>query len=110
MFLSTGERCELQINECGSSPCQNGAVCLDLLNEFLCLCNPGWTGIFCDKDINECASTPCQNGGHCNDYLNGYNCTCLPGFIGKNCEINFDDLNKSLLLEFEENILFFASL
>ncbi len=37
----------LDIDECGSSPCQNGAVCQNLVNEYTCICKPGYAGTNC---------------------------------------------------------------
>ena len=34
----TGERCEININECESSPCENEGTCLDDIGEFRCVC------------------------------------------------------------------------
>lgn len=36
------------LNECESSPCING-TCLDAINNFVCLCDSGYTGIHCDQ-------------------------------------------------------------
>lgn len=36
------------LNECESSPCING-TCLDAINNFVCLCDSGYTGIQCDQ-------------------------------------------------------------
>ena len=36
------------INECGSSPCQNAGMCIDGLNSFTCNCAAGWTGTYCE--------------------------------------------------------------
>lgn len=36
-----GPRCEMDINECHSDPCQNDATCLDKIGGFTCLCMPG---------------------------------------------------------------------
>ena len=35
------------INECASAPCVNGQ-CQDEINQYTCICEPGWTGINCD--------------------------------------------------------------
>lgn len=32
----------LQTNDCASSPCRNGATCIDSFNNFQCLCPPNW--------------------------------------------------------------------
>ena len=37
----------VDVNECGSSACLNGATCLDLVNGFQCQCPVGYTGTFC---------------------------------------------------------------
>jgi len=36
--------CEVNINECDPSPCQNIATCIDSLNNFTCVCASGFEG------------------------------------------------------------------
>ncbi|KAK3602545.1 hypothetical protein CHS0354_003797 [Potamilus streckersoni] len=36
---------------CVSSPCKNGATCVDGLGFYTCECVTGWTGAYCDVDI-----------------------------------------------------------
>ena len=36
-----GKRCENEIDECLSTPCQNGGTCEDGINSFSCQCLPG---------------------------------------------------------------------
>ena len=36
--------CEININECDPSPCQNIATCIDGLNGFTCVCASGFAG------------------------------------------------------------------
>ncbi|KAK2160092.1 hypothetical protein LSH36_140g00016 [Paralvinella palmiformis] len=74
------------IDECLSSPCQNGGTCTDEVNGYSCTCVAGFTGTNCETNIDECLSSPCQNGGTCTDEVNGYSCTCVAGFTGTNCE------------------------
>ena len=52
----------MDIDECSSSPCMNGASCDNGENQFECRCAPGFDGTICDININECESNPCQNG------------------------------------------------
>ena len=37
----------LDINECGSSPCQNGGTCVDGVNQYTCTCAAGYEGTLC---------------------------------------------------------------
>ena len=37
----------LDINECASNPCKNGAACNNGNNRFTCTCAGGWTGTTC---------------------------------------------------------------
>lgn len=39
-----GDKCEVDINECDSDPCFNGATCNDLIDGFSCSCLPGFKG------------------------------------------------------------------
>ena len=75
----TGTRCERNINECNSQPCQNGAQCIDGINAYVCVCPDGYQGAHCEMDINECASSPCTNGGTCVDSVNRFACVCPDG-------------------------------
>jgi hypothetical protein len=37
----------VDIDECASSPCDNGATCTDGVDDFVCTCVDGYTGEFC---------------------------------------------------------------
>ena len=38
----------LDIDDCESSPCQNGGTCIDEVNYYTCICNPGYIGPDCE--------------------------------------------------------------
>jgi len=49
-----GSRCETDIDECTSDPCQNGGTCVDQVNGFICRCPPGYTGNFLPVTTANC--------------------------------------------------------
>ncbi|XP_056644010.1 fat-like cadherin-related tumor suppressor homolog isoform X1 [Diorhabda sublineata] len=58
----TGEFCEFDLNECESSPCQNGANCINEIGSFHCVCPPNVTGPYCANLIYSTSlSTPFHN-------------------------------------------------
>ncbi|NWU92528.1 SNED1 protein, partial [Upupa epops] len=79
-----------EIDECQSQPCLNGGQCKDRIAEFLCLCEPGYTGHHCELDVNECQSEPCKNGGTCQELPGSFSCYCPEGFVGTQCETEVD--------------------
>ena len=99
----TGHNCSEDINECDPNPCQNGAICINLLHgEFQCLCSAGWTGELCDTDIDYCALDsslhgPCNDTGasNCTDGNSTYVCNCGFGFTGYNCSEDIDECNPN---------------
>lgn len=56
----TGQRCEININDCSSNPCANGGTCHDGVNEYTCSCAPGFSGRNC-----ELYNTPCSSENGC---------------------------------------------
>lgn len=40
----TGNYCEVNIDECISSPCLHNATCVDLVHGYGCVCKLGFTG------------------------------------------------------------------
>ena len=80
------------------------------MDEYFCVCLPGFQGHDCSDEINECeqiheikaengsrieTSNPCVNGGQCIDRLNSYECKCEFGYEGKNCDKLLDPCNTT---------------
>ena len=87
----TGQLCELDINECESSPCKAGAACSDGIYSYSCNCPSGYSGVNCEFDINECDSFPCKNNALCVNYIGGWECDCTRGVLGKHKKIGSQD-------------------
>uniref|UniRef100_A0A803SUA7 EGF-like domain-containing protein n=1 Tax=Anolis carolinensis TaxID=28377 RepID=A0A803SUA7_ANOCA len=86
-----GTYCEIDNNECASSPCKNQGRCVDRVNSYRCLCREGFSGTLCEVEINECASNPCTNSGTCIDLINRFLCNCPPGYYGLLCELDVNE-------------------
>ena len=41
----------LDINECDSSPCENGGTCTDGINGYTCTCADGYTDTHCETGM-----------------------------------------------------------
>lgn len=95
--MRVGTRCETNIDECESDPCQNGGTCVDEVNMFQCLCAAGFTGHWCADEIDECLqpTSPCANNATCVDLIADYRCDCvgvwksgtLVEYGGRNCTV-----------------------
>jgi len=88
------------VDQCESSPCDNGATCVDhggaltvngTFDTFECLCTDGFEGITCSDYIDDCTSSPCENAATCTSDTYGYHCACVPGYEGLDCEININE-------------------
>ncbi|XP_044516074.1 aggrecan core protein [Gracilinanus agilis] len=60
-----GNRCDIDIDECHSNPCQNGATCVDGIDSFTCLCLPSYGGDLCNIDQEICEEGWTKFQGHC---------------------------------------------
>ncbi|XP_029904625.1 sushi, nidogen and EGF-like domain-containing protein 1 [Myripristis murdjan] len=87
----TGRRCQIDVNECASNPCQNGGTCEDQINSFICQCPPAYTGTLCETDIDECKDRPCLNNGLCVQGVGSFTCVCEPGYTGVLCETDINE-------------------
>lgn len=77
---STGQRCNIDIDECASNPCRKGATCINDVNGFRCMCPEGPHHPSCYSQVNECLSSPCIHG-NCTGGLSGWvaaMCSQLP--------------------------------
>lgn len=52
--IRAGVNCEENLDECLSSPCQNGGTCDDRNNGYVCYCPLGYAGIHCELDVAVC--------------------------------------------------------
>ena len=79
----SGGNCEMDIDECASTPCANGGKCsTPVVGKYMCTCLGGFQGVNCAVNIDECASTPCKNGAVCADYVDAWKCDCVDIVLG----------------------------
>ncbi|NXE90422.1 PGCA protein, partial [Menura novaehollandiae] len=52
-------------DECHSSPCLNGATCVDGIDSFKCFCLPSYGGDLCEIDLENCEEGWTKFQGHC---------------------------------------------
>ena len=57
--------CDINIDDCANNPCQNEGQCIDAIDDYNCVCEPGFTGKNCQHRVDFCKVEPCQNGGTC---------------------------------------------
>lgn len=57
----TGLHCDINVDECASSPCSESGICVDGINSYDCVCLAGFSGPTCDANTDECQSQPCLN-------------------------------------------------
>ncbi|XP_062853195.1 sushi, nidogen and EGF-like domain-containing protein 1 [Trichomycterus rosablanca] len=91
----TGHRCQIDVDECSSSPCQNGGTCTDRVNAFACRCPAGFSGARCETDVDECQENPCLNGARCIQGSGSYTCECQPGYTGPLCETEINECEST---------------
>ncbi|KAK1160811.1 aggrecan core protein-like isoform X1 [Acipenser oxyrinchus oxyrinchus] len=61
----TGDDCQMDIDECHSGPCVNGASCIDGIDSYKCLCLPSYGGDRCEKDLETCEEGWMKFQGNC---------------------------------------------
>ncbi|XP_062570839.1 uncharacterized protein LOC134232878 [Saccostrea cucullata] len=81
----TGNRCEIDLDECRQNPCQYGGTCRNTPGSYICNCHPRYRGMNCEIPTT-CRDNPCVHG-KCSDATNGtFTCHCGSEFSGMFCE------------------------
>ncbi|KAL1477494.1 hypothetical protein MTO96_035695 [Rhipicephalus appendiculatus] len=74
------------LDPCAAQPCRHG-FCQVRGNDFLCVCETGYSGRLCDSTSDACSSSPCLNNGTCSGGpAGGFVCSCTPDWTGPTCD------------------------
>lgn len=87
----TGRFCEVNIDDCVAGPCQHSSQCIDLVDNYQCVCGKRYYGKNCENYLGSpCNNTICKNGiCHITNNGNDFVCICASDFTGKYCENSF---------------------
>ncbi|KOC70062.1 Cubilin [Habropoda laboriosa] len=78
---------EVSTVACPSNRCVHGSCVLaPHTNDYICLCNFGYTGMACDVSIDPCFPNPCKNNGACLNSNGAATCDCGSLYTGSRCE------------------------
>lgn len=77
-------------DQCAEKPCKNGAMCLDSVGGYDCVCKSGFSGVHCDKDETLCTLEKDKGCSQfCKPGYASYECSCARGW-----KISARDKNK----------------
>ncbi|KAL0972901.1 hypothetical protein UPYG_G00196220 [Umbra pygmaea] len=93
-----GLLCDKVEHACLSSPCGNGATCVEDSSGFSCVCADGWTGPTCLKAVRQCDSSPCGRGATCQEFPEGFRCLCPHGWMGRTCQIDTNECETGVCI------------
>ncbi len=87
----SGTNCEVDLDFCNTTSCQNG-TCFEASGTMtFCLCVYGYGGSTCQNDLNFCRTSSCQNDGLCVEGQGSQtSCDCPVGFTGAACSVAID--------------------
>ncbi|CAH1793745.1 unnamed protein product [Owenia fusiformis] len=89
----TGSRCQNNIDDCEEVTCQNGGMCVDAVNGYICECVSGYSGKDCENNVKTCSN--CDDTGTQTKNNDTCECFCKPGYTGENCTIDIDECASS---------------
>lgn len=94
-------KCDV-FDECMSSPCGQGNVCVNKQSGYQCKCLGGYSGANCEVPPDFCELNDCRNDATCASHFSNYTCHCSIGFTGIFCESEIVNGNWGSWLSWSE--------
>ncbi|KAJ8346429.1 hypothetical protein SKAU_G00278300 [Synaphobranchus kaupii] len=97
MMFKWGIFCSESSDKCLSEPCQNGATCVDTMDDYVCICpreTVAYMGKDCERLYDGCLFADCPD---CTSVpgTREFTCPCPRGLTGPNCTLNIDDCESA---------------
>ncbi|XP_053267649.1 protein crumbs homolog 2a [Pleuronectes platessa] len=92
-----GILCTATLDKCLSAPCQNGATCVDTMDDYACICakeGVQYMGKNCDEFYDACSFAPCEVCSS-SPGTREYHCICPEGLTGDNCTEEVDECQSN---------------
>ncbi|XP_028842602.1 protein Z, vitamin K-dependent plasma glycoprotein a [Denticeps clupeoides] len=68
-------------DQCAEKPCKNGAMCLDSVGGYDCVCKSGFSGVHCESDQTVCVADKTKGCSQfCKPGYQSYECSCARGW------------------------------
>lgn len=86
--------CKNKLSPCSHDPCNNGALCMNINSDYICMCPTGYTGKNCDSLIDPCISNKCSENSKCvgsefDENAKNYSCKCNDNYYGEFCQFKY---------------------